>query len=340
MNAQELSQTAKALVADGKGILAADESSGTIAKRFAGVNLESTPENHRLYRQLLFTTNGIEQFLSGVIMYDETIRQIADDGTPFPQVLASKGIIPGIKVDKGAKDLPFFSGEKVTEGLDGLRERLMEYRQMGARFAKWRAVITIGDRMPTTYCVEANAEALALYAALCQEQNIVPIVEPEVLMDGKHDIERCRQATEITLGVVFDRLRAARVLPEGMLLKPNMVISGKESEAQASVAEVAELTIETLRRTVPAAVPGIVFLSGGQAPELATEHLNEMNKRGPQPWALSFSYARALQEPVLDTWRGLPDQVATAQRVFYHRAEMNGLARHARYDRELEDQAA
>ncbi len=340
MNAHELVEVAKALVADGKGILAADESTGTITKRFASVGLESTPENHRLYRQLLFTTPGIEQFLSGVIMYDETIRQSADDGTPFAKVLADKGIIPGIKVDKGAKDLAMYRGEKVTEGLDGLRERLIEYRGLGARFAKWRAVIAIGETIPTSYCMEANAEALARYAALCQEQDLVPIVEPEVLMDGKHTIQRCQAVTEAMLALTFSWLRTHRVMLEGALLKPNMVLSGKESPTRAGVEEVAGRTIQCLRRSVPGAVPGVVFLSGGQPAELATAHLNMINRMGPQPWALSFSYSRALQEPVLDTWRGLPDQVAEAQQVFYHRARMNSLARYGRYTPEMEERAA
>ncbi|RJQ51729.1 MAG: fructose-bisphosphate aldolase class I [Actinobacteria bacterium] len=340
MNIQELSRTAQAMVAEGKGILAADESSGTIAKRFASVGVESTEENRRQYRQLLLTTEGVEQFISGVIMYDETIRQSTDDGTPFPKVLQDKGIIPGIKVDKGAKDMPLFPGEKITEGLDGLRERLIEYRDMGARFAKWRAVIAIGEDIPSITCMQANAEVLARYAALCQEQDIVPIVEPEVLMDGSHDIIECQQVSEVMFASLFAWLRDHGVVPEGLMLKPNMVISGKESAEQADVDEVADRTIETLRHTVPAAVPGVVFLSGGQTPELATEHLNAMNQRGPHPWVLSFSYSRALQEPVLNTWRGDPSKVAEAQRIFYHRAKMNSMARQGRYTKDMETMAA
>lgn len=336
MNTRELESVAKALVAKGKGILAADESTGTIKKRLASINVESTEETRRTYRELLFTTEGMEQFISGVILFDETIRQATQDGTPFTEVLQRKGVIPGIKVDKGAKDLANFPGEKITEGLDGLRERLAEYRDLGARFAKWRAVITIGPAIPTRTAIDANAHALARYAALCQEQGLVPIVEPEVLMDGDHSIERCQAVTEATLTTVFGELLDHHVLLEGMLLKPNMVLSGKEAPRQAGVAEVAERTVNSFRRVVPSAVPGIVFLSGGQSAELATEHLNAMNAMGDHPWELSFSYGRALQEPTLKAWRGEASKVPLAQRLFYHRARMNGAAREGTYSKEME----
>ncbi|RIK45508.1 MAG: fructose-bisphosphate aldolase class I [Chloroflexi bacterium] len=339
MKLDELVATAHALVAPGKGILAADESTGTIKKRFDTIQLASTEETRRAYRELLFTTAGVEQFISGVILYDETMRQQARDGTPLPQVLARQGIIPGIKVDKGAKDLPFFPGEKITEGLDGLRERLADYRSLGARFAKWRAVIDIGPAIPTASGIHANAHALARYAALCQEQDLVPIVEPEVLMDGDHGIERCAEVTEAVLRAVFEELYQARVALEGTLLKPNMVIAGKKSAHQAGAEEVAEATLRVLRRAVPAAVPGIVFLSGGQSPVQATENLNAMNRLGPQPWELSFSYGRALQEPVLQAWQGRETQVADAQRAYYHRAACNGAARFGRYTPEQEEAA-
>lgn len=338
MEIQKLTATAKEMVAPGKGILAADESSGTIKKRLASIDVESTEENRRAYRQLLFARDGIEEFISGVILFDETIRQKADDGRPFPEVLASKGIIPGIKVDKGAKPLPLHPGEQITEGLDGLRERLVEYRQLGARFAKWRAVIGIeGDLVPCEFALRANAHALARYAALCQEEDLVPIVEPEVLMDGENDIERCEEVTERTLSIVFTELLAHGVKFEGMLLKPNMVIAGKKSKKQAGVEEVAEATIRCMRRVVPPAVPGLVFLSGGQSAELATEHLNEMNRRGPHPWQLSFSYGRALQEPSLNAWRGKTENVQKAQDVFLHRARCNGAARRGEYSAQMEN---
>lgn len=338
MEIQKLTATAKEMVAPGKGILAADESSGTIKKRLASIDVESTEENRRAYRQLLFARDGIEEFISGVILFDETIRQKADDGRPFPEVLTSKGIIPGIKVDKGAKPLPLHPGEQITEGLDGLRERLVEYRQLGARFAKWRAVIGIeGDLVPCEFALRANAHALARYAALCQEEDLVPIVEPEVLMDGENDIERCEEVTERTLSIVFTELLAHGVKFEGMLLKPNMVIAGKKSKKQAGVEEVAEATIRCMRRVVPPAVPGLVFLSGGQSAELATEHLNEMNRRGPHPWQLSFSYGRALQEPSLNAWRGKTENVQKAQDVFLHRARCNGAARRGEYSAQMEN---
>lgn len=336
MDRQQLHSVAKALVAPGKGILAADESTGTITKRFAKIQVPSTPETHRVYRNLLFTTAGVEAFISGVILFDETIRQASDDGTPFPQLLANKGIIPGIKMDTGAKNLAGFPGEKVTEGLDGLRERLVEYRGLGAQFAKWRAVITIGPGIPTATCINANAHALARYAALCQEAGLVPIVEPEVLMDGDHTIERCAEVTADMLQAVYAALHEHRVWLEGTLLKPNMVLSGKGCPQQAGVQEVATATVRYLRATVPAAVPGIVFLSGGQTPVAATEHLNAMNKMGPHPWELSFSYGRALQEPPLTTWRGNAASVPAAQKAFYHRAKLNGAARYGQYTHEME----
>jgi len=340
MAPKELESVARSLVAEGKGILAADESSPTIEKRFKGIGLPSTEENRRAYRDLLFTTLGASEFVSGVILFDETIRQKAKDGTPFPQVLARQGILPGIKVDTGAKPLPGFPGEKITEGLDSLRERLSQYRDLGARFAKWRAVIAIGDGIPTGCCLKGNAHALARYAALCQEAGLVPIVEPEVLMDGPHTIERCEEVTTAALTLVFSELLEHRVALEGTLLKPNMVLSGKECPKQAGGSEVAEATVRTLRRTVPSAVPGIVFLSGGQSPEQATLHLSVMNALGRHPWELSFSYGRALQDPVLKTWKGDPANVAAAQRAFYHRARCNSAARFGKYTKEMEATAA
>jgi len=341
MNIQELENTALELVAPGKGILAADESFGTIEKRFNAVGIDSTEESRRDYREMLFTTPDVGEFLSGVILFDETIRQESSDGTPLPELLKSQGIIPGIKVDKGAKDMAHFPGEKVTEGLDGLRERLEEYRGLGARFAKWRAVITIGEGIPTKMCIDANAHALARYAALCQEQDLVPIVEPEVLIDGDHTIDQCYEATEQTLHTTFDQLFEHRVEFSGMLLKPNMVLPGKDSPQQASVEEVARATVECLLRTVPAAVPGIVFLSGGQSDKQATAHLNAMNALYENlPWQLSFSYARALQDLPMKTWKGDPSNVEVAQKAFYHRAKMNSAARSGSYSEEMEDQAA
>ncbi|UCD36786.1 MAG: fructose-bisphosphate aldolase class I [Fidelibacterota bacterium] len=337
MNIQELASTAQAMVAEGKGILAADESTGTIKKRLASINLESTEENRRAYRDLLFTTSGVEEYISGVILFDETIRQKSLDGTPFPELLKAKGIIPGIKPDKGAKPMAGFPGEKITEGLDGLRERLEEYRNLGAGFAKWRAVITIGDGIPTNTCINANAHALARYAALCQEVGLVPIVEPEVLMDGDHTIERCEEVTTITLQQLFTTLLEYRVVLEGTILKPNMVISGKDCPRQADAKEIAEATVRCFKNTVPNTVPGIVFLSGGQSPEEATENLNAMNAMGEKfPWELSFSYGRALQEPVLNTWKGDPANVQAAQKVHHHRAKLNGAARYGKYSKEME----
>lgn len=335
----ELEATARALVAAGKGILAADESSGTIKKRFDSIRAESTEDNRRSYREMLFTTPGCEEFISGVILFDETIRQKGSDGTPLPQVLEKKGIIPGIKVDKGVQKLPFSDDEKITEGLDGLRTRLVEYRGLGARFAKWRAVIEIADGKPSDACLQTNADALARYAALCVDEGIVPIVEPEILMDGTHTIERSFAATERTLHFVFSALFAQCVPLEQILLKPNMVLSGYACPQQASVQQVAEETIRCFRRVVPAAVPGIVFLSGGQSDEAATAHLNAMNQIGGFPWEMSFSYGRALQAPALKAWGGKPDQLGAGQKAFYHRAKLNGAARHGRYTDAMEKAA-
>jgi fructose-bisphosphate aldolase class I len=336
----DVRETAKALVAPGKGILAADESTRTIGKRFESIGVESTEETRRAYRDLLLTAEGAEEYVSGVILYDETIRQQAADGTPFPQLLESKGIIPGIKVDTGTKPLANASGETITEGLDGLRERLAEYHELGARFAKWRATYVVGDGRPSAYANWTNAHALARYAALSQEAGLVPIVEPEVLMEGTHTIGESYRATSRVLNAVFTELGDQRVELEGMLLKANMVLSGYDCPEQADVDEVAAETIRCLRHKVPAAVPGIVFLSGGQSDERATEHLNAMNGLGPQPWELSFSYGRALQAPALKAWGGSADQVDAAQQAYLHRARMNGLARSGAYEPELEQTAA
>ena len=341
MNSSELMRIAGAMVARGKGILAADESGGTIKKRFDGIKLESTEEHRRSYREMLFTAPGAAESVSGVILYDETIRQKTRDGTPFPQYLAKQGIIPGIKVDLGAKPLAGFSGETITEGLDGLRERLSEYRGLGARFAKWRAVIDIADGIiPSSFAIAANAHALARYAALCQENDIVPIVEPEVLMDGAHSIERCEQVTEAVLERVFRELFGHRVLLEGMVLKPNMVISGKKAANRAPPQAVAEATVRVLRRHVPPAVPGIAFLSGGQSPTEATLHLSLMNKLGPLPWSLTFSYGRALQDTALKAWGGVASNLAAGQKEYARRARLNGLATTGRYAPDMESQAA
>ena len=332
----ELHETAKALVAEGKGILAADESTGTIKKRFDSIQLESTEDNRRAYRELLFTTPGVEEYISGVILYDETIRQSASDGTPFPKLLADRGIIPGIKVDLGAKPLALAEGETVTEGLDGLRERFAEYYELGARFSKWRATYSIDAQRPSEYCVWTNAHALGRYAALSQEAGIVPIVEPEVLMDGDHSIERAAKATGRAQQALFTELHDQRVDLHGTLLKPNMVLSGYEAGDRAGVEEVAEATLDVLTRHVPAAVPGIVFLSGGQTDEDATAHLNAMNARGPHPWELSFSYGRALQAPAIKSWGGDPANVEEAQKAFYRRAKFNSAARTGSYAPEME----
>jgi fructose-bisphosphate aldolase, class I len=336
MTTENLESIARKLVAPGKGILAADESSGTIEKRLKSINVPSTEENRRAYRDVLFTTAGAGEFISGVILFDETIRQKTRDGRTFVQVLEEQGIIPGIKVDKGAKPMANFPGEKITEGLDGLRERLTEYRQLGARFAKWRAVIGIGEKIPTRTCIASNAAALARYAALCQEAELVPIVEPEVLMDGAHTIERHFNVTQQTLEIVFHALYEHRVVLEAMLLKPNMVLSGKDCPQQASVQEVAQATLHCMKRVVPAAVPGLVFLSGGQSDVQATEHLNAMNHLGRVPWQLSFSFGRALQAPVLKAWKGDPANVADAQQAFHHRAMCNSKARFGKYTAEME----
>jgi fructose-bisphosphate aldolase class I len=331
-----LTNIAKKLVAPGKGILAADESTGTIEKRLKSVDVVSTEENRRTYRELLFTTHGLSEFISGVILFDETLRQKTGDGVPFAKFLSDAGIIPGIKVDKGAKPLAHFPGEKITEGLDGLRERFAEYAELGAKFAKWRAVISIGEDIPKDFCLEANAHALARYAALAQEAGLVPIVEPEILMTGNHTIERCFEVTESMLEFLFDELFAHRVRLEELLLKPSMVISGTDCPKQAPVQQVAEATLLCLRETVPAAVPGIVFLSGGQSDELATAHLNAMNQIGHAPWELSFSFGRALQSPALKTWRGKPENFRAAQQALLHRARLNGAARFGNYSNEME----
>ena len=337
MNIEELKSVANAIVARQKGVLAADESSPTIKKRFDSIQVESTEENRRRYREIMFTADGIERHVGGVILFDETLRQSTRDGVRFPKLLSSRGIVPGIKVDKGAKALALYPGDRVTEGLDGLRERLAEYKQLGAQFAKWRAVIDIDDRdIPSPFGLRANAHALARYAALCQEAGLVPIVEPEVLMDGAHSIERCEVVTAQALEAVFAELDAHRVLFEGMLLKPNMVIAGMKCPRQAGVQEVAEATLRCLRRYVPAAVPGIVFLSGGQSAEDATDHLNAMNAMGPQPWEVSFSYGRALQAPVLAAWKGQESNAAVAQQALLRRCELNGLARDGKYARGME----
>jgi fructose-bisphosphate aldolase class I len=342
---EKLEDIARTLVTPGKGILAADESSGTIKKRFDTINLASTADSRRDYREMLFrSTEGMKNYISGVILYDETIRQNAKDGTSLVAIMKAAGAIPGIKVDLGAKPLagPTAKIETVTEGLDGLRERFAEYHKLGARFAKWRAVITIADGCPTWNCIKANAHALARYAALAQEAHIVPIVEPEVLMDGphaNHDIDTCYHVTEWTLRTVFRELYDARVNLEGIVLKPNMVIAGQKCSKQASPAEVAEKTIQCLKATVPAAVPGIAFLSGGQSDELATEHLSLMNANGPLPWPLTFSYGRALQTAALNAWGGKPENVAAGQRAFTHRAKMNGLAALGKWNQKLEKAA-
>ena len=336
MTTEELAATAAALVAPGKGILAADESSGTIAKRFDSIEVESTQERRRAYRELLFSTEGAAEFISGVILYEETLGQRAADGTPLPETLSRQGIIPGIKVDTGTTDLAGFEGEKVTEGLDGLDDRLAGYRDQGARFTKWRAVITIGEGLPTPGCIRANAEALARFAASSQQAGLVPIVEPEVLMDGDHSIERCDRATRDALAEVFAALRRHRVRFDGMLLKPNMVLSGSDCPTQAGTEQVAEATVACLRDNVPASVPGIVFLSGGQTDEAATAHLDAMNRLPGAPWQLSFSYGRALQAPALKAWKGEAANGPAAQRAFLHRARLNGAARTGSYTQAME----
>jgi fructose-bisphosphate aldolase class I len=340
MDINELNATARALVVPGKGILAADESSGTIKKRFDSISVESTEENRRDYREMLFTAKGAGEYISGVILYDETIRQKAHDGTPLVKLLEDEGIIPGIKVDLGAKPLALSDGETATEGLDGLRDRLAEYKELGARFAKWRATYSITDELPSANCIDVNAHALARYAALCQEADIVPIVEPEVLMDGTHTIERAFAVTEAVQHAVFRSLYEQRCAYDGLLLKPNMVLLGYESPAQVSDEKIADATIRCFRRTVPAAVPGIVFLSGGQSDEEATARLNAMNTLGPHPWELSFSYGRALQAAALKAWRGDPANVEAGREAYLHRARMNSLARFGQWKPDLEKAAA
>ncbi len=332
MSSKDLAVVARQMVAPGKGILAADESSPTIKKRFDGIHVESTEDNRRAYRQLLFTTEGAGEFISGVILFDETLRQVTDQGVPFAQLLADQGILPGIKVDKGAKALAGAPGEKVTEGLDGLRERLEEYRELGAAFTKWRAVITIGPNIPSSRCIDVNAHGLARFAALSQEAGLVPIVEPEVLMDGPHSIQRCEEETARTLEAVFSALYLHGVELEGISLKPNMVLSGKDCPEQAGEREVAEATIRCFLRHVPAAVPGVVFLSGGQSETEATRNLNAMNAQGSFPWELSFSYGRALQASALAAWGGDSANMAAAQKALYHRARCNGAARTGNYE--------
>ena len=333
----DIQDIAQAMVAKGKGILAADESTPTCTKRFESINVESTAENRNAYRDMLFTADGIENHISGVILFDETIRQSTVNGSiPFPEHLSALGIIPGIKVDKGAKQLANSDDEKITEGLDGLRDRLKEYYELGSRFAKWRAVITIGEDIPTAYCISANAHALARYAALCQEQGLVPIVEPEILMNGDHTIEESYQLTTETLYTVFYELAAQGVELEGMVLKPNMVLSGYDCSEQASVKEVAEMTVDCFFNTVPAAVPGIAFLSGGQSDELATAHLNAMNQIDGTPWNLTFSYGRALQAPALKAWSGRAENIPTAQEALMKRAIFNGLATKGEYSSDME----
>ncbi len=340
MNTEILSAAARALVAKGRGILAADESAGTIKKRFDSIKLESTEENRRAYREMLFTAPGAEEYLSGVILYEETLRQKTKDGVPFAAYLAQHGMLPGIKVDLGAKPLAGFAGETITEGLDGLRERLAEYHKLGARFAKWRAVIDIGPGIPSLYAIDANAEALARYATLCQEAGIVPIVEPEVLMDGSHALERCEEVTNLVLDRVFEHLFAARVYLEGMVLKPNMVVPGKKSSQKATAEQVAEATVRTLKRQVPAAVQGIAFLSGGQGPAEATQHLSLMNALGPLPWTLTFSYGRALQENALGAWGGKQSGYSGGQQALFKRAKLNGLAAVGAYQSSMESAQA
>jgi fructose-bisphosphate aldolase class I len=340
MDQQLLSKTAAAMVAKGKGILAADESSGTCETRFKSVGVECTEENRRAYRGLLFTTPGIEQFVSGVILFDETIRQKTSDGVPFADYLAKKGVLPGIKVDKGVHPLALAPGEKVTEGLDGLGKRLEEYFELGARFAKWRAVITIGEAIPTHACLYANAHALARYAALCQQASIVPVIEPEVMLDGEHTIERCEEVTEAALRATYAALAAHNVSFEHTILKASMVVSGKHCKRQAGVDEVAERSVRVLKRTVPAAQPGVVFLSGGQSDESATAHLNAMASMKGLPWPLTFSFSRALQNPALSAWRGQAANVQAAQKAIHHRAHMNALACQGKWKPELERQAA
>jgi fructose-bisphosphate aldolase, class I len=340
MDTKLMTETARAMVAPGKGLLAADESAGTCKKRFDSVNVECTEENRRAYRELLFTTPNVAEFVSGVILFDETLRQRTKDGVNFAEYLKKNGIIPGIKVDAGAQDMALHPGEKVTEGLDALAKRMDEYFKLGARFAKWRAVITIGKAIPSMACIGANAHALTRYSAICQEASIVPIVEPEVLLDGDHTVERCEEVSEAMLEALFHRLERHGVSLEHVILKASMVVSGKDNARQAGVQEVAERTLRVLKRTVPAALPGVVFLSGGQTDENATAHLDAMNRMGEAPWPLTFSYSRALQAVALKAWRGAPGNVAAAQKAFQHRARMNSLAAKGQWKAETERQAA
>lgn len=336
MTAPAMASTVEALLASGKGILAADESFPTIEKRFKALNIPSSEENRRAYREMLFTTPGLSQFISGVILFDETLRQRTKEGIPMPEALANQGIIPGIKVDVGAVALAHFADEKITQGLDGLRERLAEYRELGAHFTKWRAVIKMGEHLPTRTCLEANTRALAMFAALSQEAGLVPIVEPEVLVNGRHTITRCEEVTTVALQRVFDALFEHRVVLEHMLLKTGMVLSGQDCPQQADAPAVAEATIRCLLRAVPAAVPGIVFLSGGQSDEVATERLNDISSVSARPWKLSFSFGRALQTPALKIWKGFPDNVGAAQAALHHRAKCNGLAVQGKYSEQAE----
>ena len=340
MDTQLMTATARAMVAPGKGLLAADESSGTCKKRFDSVGVECNEENRRAYRELLFTTPEIAQFVSGVILFDETLRQKTKEGEGFAEYLKRNAILPGIKVDGGAHDMALHPGEKVSEGLDGLAKRLEEYFRLGARFAKWRAVITIGEGIPSIACLEANSHALTRYSALCQQASIVPIVEPEVLLDGSHSVERCEEVTEATLAILFNELTRHGVSLEHVVLKASMVVSGKENARQAGVQEVAERTLKVLKRTVPAALPGVVFLSGGQSDEAATAHLDAMNRIGGAPWPLTFSYSRALQAAALKTWRGAAANVGSAQAAFHHRARMNSLAARGQWNASLEKEKA
>jgi fructose-bisphosphate aldolase class I len=339
MASNDLGAIARQMVAPGQGILAADESTGTVTKRFEKVGIESTEQSRRDYRELLVTAPNAGDYISGIILYDETIRQDASDGRPFVDLLNEVGILPGIKVDTGAKPLTFLPDEKMTEGLDGLRERIEEYVELGAKFAKWRAVVTIGPGIPTQYCIDVNAHALARYAGLCQEGGLVPIVEPECMIDGDHTIDRCYEVTDATLHSVFDQLHRQRVNFEHMILKPNMVISGKDCPTQAGVEEVAEKTLQVLRRNVPAAVPGVAFLSGGQSPEQATAHLNAMNLIDDVPWEITFSYARALQDAAIKTWKGEAANREAAQQAFSERAKLVSLARQGQYKPDMEHAA-
>jgi fructose-bisphosphate aldolase class I len=340
MDTKILMQTSRAMVARGKGLLAADESAGTCKKRFDSVNVECTEENRRAYREMLFATPGLADYVSGVILFDETLRQSTKDGVNFGKYLEKIGILPGIKVDAGAQDMALHPGEKVTEGLDGLAKRMDEYFKLGARFAKWRAVITIGEGIPSRACIKANAHALARYSAICQEASIIPIVEPEVLLDGGHSAERSEAVHEETLEALFHEMQQHGVLLEHVILKASMAVSGKSHSRQAPVKEVAERTVRILKRTVPAALPGVVFLSGGQTDENATAHLDAMNRMGGLPWPLTFSYSRALQAVALNTWRGAAGNVAAAQKAFHHRAHMNSLAAKGEWTPEVEKKAA